>query len=94
MYVHKFHAFRTQQGETTILKKEDRFMLRLKVKEVARAKGFSMGKLSRLADVDRSTLKLIYDRTDYNPTIGTLWRIAKILQVKLDDLVEEVSDQN
>jgi DNA-binding Xre family transcriptional regulator len=67
-------------------------MLRLKVKEVAREKNFSMGRLSRLANVDRSTLKLIYDRADYNPTIGTLWRIAKILKVKVDDLVEEIPD--
>lgn len=67
-------------------------MLRLKVKEVARAKGFSMGKLSRLADVDRSTLKLIYDRPDYNPTISTLWRLAKVLQVTINDLLEDVPD--
>jgi len=72
--------------------KGDGFMLRLKVKEVAREKGFSMGKLSRLADVDRSTLKLIYDRPDYNPTVNTLWRIAKVLKVSVGDLLEEVPD--
>ncbi len=75
------------------MKKEDRIHAPTEGKEVARAKGFSMGKLSRLADVDRSTLKLIYDRADYNPTIGTLsLRLSKVLQVKIDDLLEEIPD--
>lgn len=68
-------------------------MLRLKVKAVAKAKGFSMGKLSRLADVDRSTLKLIYDKPDYNPTISTLWRLSKVLQVTIDELIEDVPEE-
>jgi transcriptional regulator with XRE-family HTH domain len=65
-------------------------MLRLRVKEIAKEKGLSMGKLSRLADVDYTTIKRMFDDKNYSPTIETLWKIKKVLQVSLDELVEEV----
>lgn len=69
-------------------------MLRLKVKEVAKAKGMSMGLLSRLANVDRTTLKYIYDKTSYDPRISTMARLAKVLKVSVDDLYELLPDEN
>ncbi|HAE82092.1 MAG TPA: XRE family transcriptional regulator [Ktedonobacter sp.] len=65
-------------------------MLRLKVKDIARERGLSMGKLSRLADVDYTTIKRMFDDANYSPTIETLWKIKRVLQVSLDELVEEV----
>jgi len=65
-------------------------MLRLKVKDIARERGLSMGKLSRLADVDYTTIKRMYDDKKYSPTIETLHKVAKVLGVSLDELVEEV----
>lgn len=35
-------------------------MIRLRIKEVAKAKGFSQGELSRRANIDENTLKRIY----------------------------------
>ncbi len=35
-------------------------MIRLRVKEVAKEKGFSQGRLSRVANIDENTLKRIY----------------------------------
>jgi transcriptional regulator with XRE-family HTH domain len=67
-------------------------MVKLKVKEVAEAKGMSMGKLSRLADLDRNTVKKLYSDSRYSPTIGTLHRIAKALGVTIADLIEETDD--
>jgi len=64
--------------------------LRLKVKETAQQKQFTMGKLSRASDVDLNTLKRMYDDERYSPTVITLYKVAKVLQVKLDDLIEEV----
>lgn len=67
-------------------------MLRLKVKEIAIAKGYNMGKLSRASDVDRNTIKRMFDDPKYSPTVETLHKVAKVLKVSLDDLVEEVED--
>jgi transcriptional regulator with XRE-family HTH domain len=67
-------------------------MLRLKVREVATEKGFNMGKLSRASDVDRNTIKRMFDDPNYSPTVDTLFKVAKVLRVSLDDLVEEIPD--
>jgi DNA-binding Xre family transcriptional regulator len=64
-------------------------MAKLRVKEVAKEKGISMGKLSRAADVDMNTLRRVYDDTRYSPTLATLEKLAKALSVKIADLIEE-----
>ena len=68
-------------------------MLRLRVKEIAKEKGFSMGKLSRASDVDYNTIKRMYNDKNYSPTVNTLMRIAKTLDVSIADLVEDVPDE-
>ncbi len=67
-------------------------MLRLRVKEIAKEKGFSMGKLSRASDVDYNTIKRMYDDKKYSPTVDTLHKVAKVLKVSIAELVEEVPD--
>jgi transcriptional regulator with XRE-family HTH domain len=67
-------------------------MIKLKVKEIAEQKGFSMGKLSREADMDRNTVKKLYNDGRYSPTINTLHRVAKALGVTVADLIEETDD--
>ena len=67
-------------------------MIRLKVKEIATAKGYNMGKLSRASDVDRNTIKRMFDDPKYSPTVDTLYKVAKVLKVSIADLVEEVED--
>lgn len=67
-------------------------MVRLKVKEVAKERGFSMGKLSRVSDVAYNTIKRIYDDPNYSPTINTLARIAIALNVSIADLVEIIPE--
>jgi DNA-binding Xre family transcriptional regulator len=66
--------------------------VRLKVKQVAKEKGFSMGRLSRASNVAYNTIKRIYDEKNYSPTMNTMMRIAKALDVSIADLVEEVED--
>ncbi len=56
-------------------------MLRLKVKEVAQSKGFSMGELSRKSNVAYNTIKLIYREPFREVTTTTLNKIAKALDV-------------
>ena len=69
-------------------------MVRLKVKQVAKEKGMSMGKLSRVSDVAYNTIKRIYDDPDYSPTVNTLVKIATTLGVSIADLIEVVPDED
>lgn len=67
-------------------------MVRLRVKEIAREKQISMGKLSRQADVSYRTIQRIFNDPTYMTTIPTLERIAKVLGVPVRDLLEETPD--
>ncbi len=69
-------------------------VVRLRVKEVAKEKGFSMGKLSRASDVDYNTIKRMYDDKKYSPTVDTLYKVAKVLNVSIAELVEEISEDS
>jgi DNA-binding Xre family transcriptional regulator len=64
--------------------------VRLLVKEVAREKGFSMGKLQRDADVAYNTVKRIFKDPYYITTTETLGKLAKALGVSPGELIEEV----
>jgi transcriptional regulator with XRE-family HTH domain len=67
-------------------------MVRLRVKEIARKKGISMGKLSRASDISYRTIQRIYNDSSYIPTIPTLEKIAKVLGVSTGDLIEDTQD--
>jgi len=66
--------------------------VRLRVKEVARNKGISMGKLHRQADVSYKTIKRIYSDPFYATTTITLGKLARVLGVSPGELIEEVPD--
>lgn len=63
--------------------------VRLRVKEIAKAKGFSMGKLQRDADVAYNTVKRIFRDPYYVTTTETLGKLAKALGVSPGELIEE-----
>ncbi len=67
-------------------------MIRLRVKEIAESKGYNMSKLSRAADVSFNTIKRIWKNPELGANIITLSKIAKVLNVTISDLTEEVSD--
>ncbi len=67
--------------------------IRLRVKEVAKAKGISQGKLSRSADVDIKTLQKIYRYPRSIVTTETLDKLAKVLGVDGSELIESVPDE-
>ena len=66
--------------------------IRLRVKEVARKRGFSMGKLQRDADVAYNTVKRMYKNPYHVITTETLGKLARALGVPPGELIEEVSD--
>ena len=66
-------------------------MVRLRVKEVLQEKGMSRGKLSRLSDVALMTVSRMCNQpTTYSPTLDTLDRISKVLQVPISELYEQI----
>ena len=66
--------------------------VRLRVKEIAKQKGISMGKLQRDADVAYNTVKRMYKNPYHVITTETLGKLAKALGVSLGELIEEVPD--
>lgn len=67
-------------------------MIRLKVREIAESKGISMGKLSRIADVEIKTVRRIYRNPYQSITLTVLDRFAKALNVDANDLIESMPD--
>ncbi len=64
-------------------------MLRLRVKEIAAAKGITIAKLARKADLDNRTVYRIAHDPFAEITTVTLGRLAEALDVSVKDLVED-----
>ena len=69
-------------------------MIRLRVKEVAKAKGVSQRKLFFRSEVDLRTIQKIYKDPFTNITIQTLAKLAKGLGVSSCELIEDVDEQS
>lgn len=67
-------------------------MIRLKVKEVAQAKGISQRKLAIQSGIDIRLIQRIYSNPYRNITIETLDKIAKVLGVDASELIESEPD--
>jgi len=63
-------------------------LVRLKVKEVASAKGISQRQLFLRSGVDIKTLQKIYKDPYTNITVETLGKIAEVLGVDVSELIE------
>ena len=68
-------------------------MLRLRVKEVAKEKGFSMNLLSHRSEVSYNVIKSIYRNPYRAMSTETINKIAKALHVPATDLLEDVSEE-
>lgn len=51
-------------------------------------KGLSLEKIARLADLSLNTIVKIENGVNQNPTIETLTKIAKALEIGVDDLLK------
>ncbi|OHA39981.1 MAG: hypothetical protein A3G59_03595 [Candidatus Taylorbacteria bacterium RIFCSPLOWO2_12_FULL_47_20] len=51
-------------------------------------KSYSLEKIARLADLSLNTIVKIENGVNQNPTIETLTKIAKALEVGVDDLIK------
>lgn len=68
-------------------------MIRLRVKEVAEAKGVSRLRLSRIADVNYKTIQGIWRDPFKEISIRTLEKLARALKVPSSELIEDVPDE-
>ena len=57
------------------------------LKKMRETKGISQEKLARLADVANNTIIKIEGGKNQNPTLDTLKKIAKALEISVDDLI-------
>lgn len=69
-------------------------MRRLRIKELAEQRGITQSKLMRMADLNMKTVQGLY-REPYRINVAylTLEKIAKALDVSIDELFEEVEDR-
>ena len=51
-------------------------------------KGYSLEKIARLADLSLNTIVKVENGVNQNPTIETLTKFAKALEVGVDDLIK------
>lgn len=68
-------------------------MIRLKVKEVALAKGFNQSSLARASNLGFSTIQRLFRDPYREVSTTTLEKIAKALNVSIHDLIEEIDDE-
>ncbi len=59
------------------------------LKKIRAEKGYSLEKVARLADLSLNTIVKIENGVNQNPTIDTLSKIAKALEIKVDDLIQK-----
>jgi len=57
------------------------------LKKIREKKGLSQDRLAKLADVANNTIIKIEQGENANPTLDTLKKIAKALEVSIDDLI-------
>lgn len=67
-------------------------MRRLRVKEVAQARGFTMARLQRAADINLKTIQAIWHNPQHDASLNTLDKIAKALGVPVTELIEDVPE--
>ena len=68
-------------------------MIRLKVKEIAEAKGLNMAQLARKADVDVRTVRRIYRQPTSEISTAVLDKLATALDVKPSDLIDQTPNE-
>ena len=62
------------------------------VKEVAQAKGFTMARLQRVADINLKTIQAIWHNPQHDASLKTLDKLAKALGVPITELIEDVPE--
>jgi len=57
------------------------------LKKIRKKKGYSLEKIARLGDLSLNTVVKVENGTNTNPTIETLTKLAKALEIGVDNLI-------
>ena len=63
-------------------------------RKLLKEKGLSMAKLGRMADLNQRTIQSIYNDPYRDVAYSTLVKLARALNVTVDDLTEEIPDDD
>ena len=63
-------------------------------RKLHKEKGLSMAKLGRMADLNQRTIQSIYNDPYRDVAYSTLVKLARALNVTVDDLTEEIPDDD
>jgi transcriptional regulator with XRE-family HTH domain len=64
-------------------------MISRNIRNLRIKKGISQDRLSKLADLSLNTIVKVESGRNPNPTIGTLLKIARSLDVNINDLIRQ-----
>jgi transcriptional regulator with XRE-family HTH domain len=67
-------------------------MLKNRVRQVAEPRGYTMTRLAKETGISFNTIKRLWKNPNLGGNIDTLNRIAKVLNISLSDLFEDVPD--
>lgn len=87
----------TQEGGVSLhyhgKAREEASMIRIKVREVAEARGISQNRLSQLAVLDIKVVRKMFREPTASFTTYALNKVAKALQVDVFELIESIPDE-
>jgi len=69
------------------MSKQD-YLLSKNLKKLREQKGLSQDRLAKLADVANNTIIKIEQSENINPTLETLKKVAKALDISVDELIK------
>jgi len=68
-------------------------MARLRIREVAEAKGYSMGLLQRRANVALKVIQNVWRNPRHDISFSTLLKLAAALEVRVTQLIDDEVDE-
>jgi transcriptional regulator with XRE-family HTH domain len=71
---------------------EMRDLVKNRVRDVAEPKGYTMTSLARETGISFNTIKRLWKNPTLGANIDTLTRIAKVLKVGINELIEDTDD--
>nr|BBH93132.1 hypothetical protein KTA_13310 [Thermogemmatispora argillosa] len=69
-------------------------MFRLKVKDVIKGQGKTVGWVARKAGLSHSVVRRMVKDPNYDPQASTLMKVAKVLKCSVEDLIEYSPDED
>jgi len=70
------------------------YVIHLKIREIAEAKGITRTQLSRRADINYATVNAIWNNPQHDVSIKLLEKIAGALGVEISDLYDVLPDDD